>query len=82
MTRVDINDNNQSSNRAMVLLKGDQFGNIYNMQGSNISDGRNSSIIPFGKRMYDFFIDLISDNLCYFLVITTFLGQYLKRLKC
>ena len=30
----------------MVLLKGVQFGNLYNMQGITISDECNSSIIP------------------------------------
>jgi hypothetical protein len=30
----------------MVLLKGDRFGTLYKMQGSTISDGCNSSIIP------------------------------------
>jgi hypothetical protein len=30
---------------AMVLLKGVQFGTMYKMQGSTISDGCNSSIV-------------------------------------
>jgi hypothetical protein len=30
---------------AMVLLKGVSFGTLYNMQGTNISDGCNSSIL-------------------------------------
>jgi hypothetical protein len=29
----------------MVLLKGFQFGTMYNMQGNTISDGCNSSIV-------------------------------------
>jgi hypothetical protein len=31
---------------AMVLLKGVWFGTLYNMKGSTISDGCNSSIVP------------------------------------
>jgi hypothetical protein len=31
---------------AMVLLKGVRFGTLYKMQGSTISDGCNSSIVP------------------------------------
>jgi hypothetical protein len=31
---------------AMVLLKGVQFGTLYKLQGSTISDGCNSSIVP------------------------------------
>ena len=31
---------------AMVLLKGVWFGTLYKMQGSTISDGCNSSIVP------------------------------------
>jgi hypothetical protein len=31
---------------AMVLLKGDRFGTLYKLQGSTISDGCNSSIVP------------------------------------
>jgi hypothetical protein len=30
----------------MVLLEGIQFGTLYKMQGSTISDGCNSSIVP------------------------------------
>jgi hypothetical protein len=30
----------------MVLLKGVQFGTLYKLQGSTISDGCNSSIVP------------------------------------
>ena len=30
----------------MELLKGVQFGNLYKLQGSTISDGCNSSIVP------------------------------------
>jgi hypothetical protein len=30
----------------MVLLKGVQFGTLYKLQGSAISDGCNSSIVP------------------------------------
>ena len=30
----------------MVLLKGVRFGTLYKLQGSTISDGCNSSIIP------------------------------------
>ena len=30
----------------MVLLKGVQFGTLYKMQGSTISDGCNISIVP------------------------------------
>ena len=30
----------------MVLLKGVRFGTLYNMQGSTISDGCNTSIVP------------------------------------
>jgi hypothetical protein len=32
---------------AMALLKGVQFGTLYKMEGSNISDGCNSSIVPY-----------------------------------
>jgi hypothetical protein len=31
---------------AMVLLKGVRFGTLYKLQGSTISDGCNSSIVP------------------------------------
>jgi hypothetical protein len=31
----------------MVLMKGLQFGTLYNLQGINISDGCNSSIVPY-----------------------------------
>ena len=31
---------------AMVLLKGFWFGTLYKLQGSTISDGCNSSIVP------------------------------------
>ena len=31
---------------AMVLMKGVQFGTLYKLQGSNISDGCNNFIIP------------------------------------
>jgi hypothetical protein len=30
----------------MVLLKGVRIGTLYNIQGSTISDGFNSSIVP------------------------------------
>jgi hypothetical protein len=31
----------------MVFLKGVQFGTLYKLEGSTISDGCNSSIVPY-----------------------------------